>query len=156
MKKKKKVDVLTEFLGAMAEKAEKSGHGIYDVIANNEELKKLRALDEDGDEKIRAAVKMFVSQSFNDMLTSICMQIALLLLEIKNQKDSFENDGTAPDIVKLESMGGDAAEKFKILTDVLKKSAASVDWDYVADRIINYGKSDKATKSDDAGPFSVN
>lgn len=160
MKKKRKVDELTSFLAGLAEKTEKKGHGIYHVIANNEDLQRLCALSGDGSSKIKEAVRMFVSQSFNDMMSSICMQIALLLLEIKNQHDAFENDGTPVDIQKLESMGGESAEKFRILADVTKKAAKSVDWDYVAERIIAAGEAATAKpeleKPEDIGPFSAN
>lgn len=156
---KKAVNHITKFLTEMAEQHELKGNGLWATALEHPELQKLEALDADHEKKIRTAIKIFAAESFTDLVQGIFSQLAILLLEIKNQKDAKELDGTEPDIVKLEKMGGESAEKFKMLVDVVKHAVYDIDWDHVATRIVRAGKrADKMKEegSGGSGPFSAN
>lgn len=147
----KKVKDLTQFLANLASRNESTEHGLYQIIMNHPMLKALDALDPDIDEKIKFAITKFIAESFTELVQDICAQYALLLLEIKNQKDAHELTGKTVDIVSLEKMGAEQAEKFKILVDVVRHAILDVDWDYIAERVIAAGQ-----KKRESNPFSDN
>jgi len=156
---KRAVNHITKFLADMAERNEHTDKGLWACALEHPELQKLEALDEDHEKRITAAVKIFVAESFTELVQGIFAQLAILLLEIKNQKDAYELDGTEPDIVKLEQMGGVQAEKFKMLVEIVKQSVHDVDWDYVTQRIARAGKKASKLKEEgrgDSNPFSAN
>lgn len=147
----KAVNELTKFLTELAMKNEATENGLYKKILTHPIFKKVEALDEKIEESIRAALTQFVTDSFSELMQNICRQYAMLLLEIKTQKDAQENEGTEPDIIKLERMGLENAEKFKILVEILKHALLDIDFEHIAERVIVAGK-----KLEKTSPFSDN
>lgn len=147
----KKVKNLTQFLTAMAVRNESTENGLYQILMRHPMLKSIDALDPDLEEKIKSAITKFVSESFEELIQDICAQYALLLLEIKNQKDAHEITGKPADIVALEKLGAEQAEKFKIVVDVVRHAMVDVDWEHIAERVIEAGK-----KKREKNPFSNN
>jgi hypothetical protein len=152
----KHVTELTRFLAKIASKNETTENGLYKVIQEHPLCQAVAALDPNADERAKAAITAFIAESFTTMIQDICSQYAIMLLEIKNQCDEFNDKGEAPDIVKLESMGSKSAETFKILVDVLKHAIEDVDWEYVAERIITAGQAARAGVTTEKSPFSDN
>lgn len=156
---KKAVNHITKFLVEMAERHELRGNGLWATTLDHPELQKIETLDVDHEKKIKTAIKIYAAEAFATFVHEIFAQLAILLIEIKNQKDSHDLVGAKPDIDKLEKMGAESAEKFKMLVDVIKQAIYDVDWDHVAGQIVKAGKKANSMKEEgtgESGPFSVN
>jgi hypothetical protein len=144
----------------MAEKNESTENGLWAAAMQHPAIKKMEALDEESEEKIKTAIKLFCAESFTDFIQNIFSMYAILLLEIKNQKDAQEIDKIEPDMAKLEKMGAENADHFQMLVEIMRSVLKDVDWGYVAKKVTRAGKKSgkkKQPKSgDESGPFSVN
>lgn len=146
---------LTKFLAKMAERREREHEPtIYSQMLEAAEAKKIDALDPNFESLLQRSVTEFVETAFLDMIQDICAKYALMLLEVRNQKLSADT-GSAVDIVKLEEMAADQAEKFKVIMDILKAALKDIDWEHIAVKIIAAGKEVRAATEND-NPFSNN
>lgn len=152
-----KVNAVTEFLTDLAEQTEKTAGGLYAKIMASPLAEKFSALDPDKfDESAIGAIHDFISESFTSMLQDSCAQCALLLLEIKNQKDDYESENKPIDIVELHTMAEEVASRMHMVFDILRKSVEDIDWQHMAERIYAAGKAAKEEQEKPENPFSAN
>lgn len=141
-----RVNAVTQLVVSIATEREKdSVPNIYETFTNDGHLAASiakKSLDPGAtlDDVLRPLLEKFAYETFDESLRESVTALGLLLLEIKNQKDAFDTTGAAGDVQKIELLARDVAKRFELITSVLKTSVEDVDWEYVAERMVDVGK----------------
>lgn len=140
-----RVNEITQMVVARTTECEKETvPNIYETFTNDRKLaavieKKIAGPEATFESVILSLVEKYAYETFDESLRDTVTAVGLLLLEIKNQHDAA-NLGVAPNIEKINEQAAGVAKKFELLTAVLKAAAEDVDWEHVAERIIEVGK----------------